>query len=346
MKFSRRTKRVVLGFSALGLTVFFLFLASVRYSVAVRDQKRYEEERAQLRPRVPDVVRVEERTVSQARRYAADLRPWMEADVPAEVSGRVVETFVEPGEKVEAGQALVRLDDTLAKIAVEQAKTKADETKRLLAEAAKLIQSRAISETAYQMQAAAARADQMVLAEATERLNRHVVRAPFAGTVNERLVDRGDAVNVNQPVATVLDLQRLRVRFAVSESDLAAFPTGKEIGLTLPSHPGILLHPKIDFCSVSADPATRLFRVEAVLENKGAGLPGGLQGVVRSEVRQFEGVPFVPVRAVRFSGRKSLVWEDAGEGEPVLSEVVVGPEIDGFYPVFEGLRVGDKVQIR
>jgi membrane fusion protein (multidrug efflux system) len=344
MQFSRRFKRVTLGFLALIAVVAFVLTASWRVADSIREKRRYETERADLRPPEPILVTAELRNLQRERRFAADLRPWMRADIPAEVSGRVTEVLVEAGDVVVVGQPLVRLDDTLARIAVDQARARLEESRRLLAEAERLLKSRAISATAYEAQAAAVRLDQATLAETAERLSRHTVRASFPGSVDLRMVDLGEAVNANQPVARVVDLEKLRVEFFVSEPDLAALAPGATVPLVLEHRPDLRLEPVVQFVSPAADPGTRLFRVEAVLPND-LGLPAGLQGIVMVGSRPFPHQPFVPSAAVEFSGRESFVWKVTPSGIE-RGAIRVGPEIDGFYPVLEGLSAGDQVEIR
>lgn len=346
MKFSRRKKRVILGFLALLFVVFFVIIGSFRFAESIREKQRYEEERAALVPPPPNFVVVENKSMPRIRRYAAQLRPWAQAGVAAEASGRVVETLVEAGDFVEEGTPLVRLDDRLASIAVDQARAQYEESVRLLEEASRLLETRAISRSAFETQSAAVSLDHANLEEARERLSRHEVRAPFSGFVDERLVDKGDAVNLNQPVVRLVDLEKLRVEFFVGERELESFEKGTRLELRLTARPGEVFYPAVDFQARSADPSTRLFRIEAVFENTEKPLPGGLQGVVEAAIEQYQNFPFVPAAAVRFEGRRSRVWKmDTDTGEGSVVEIRVGPEIDGFYPVLEGLRSGDTLLI-
>lgn len=298
-----------------------------------------------MKPPAPNVVVIESATRPQVRRYAAQLRPWMSANVPAEVSGRVVEVLVEAGTLVKSGQPLVKLDDRLATIAADRARANHEESERLLDEAKRLSQTRAISNTQYESQAALERITKAAMDESLELLARHTIRSPFDGVVNSRSVDIGDAVNSNQAVAEVVDLDRLRVELFVSENDLSAFPEGRKLELLVSAAPNAVFAPKVNFVSKSADPETRLFRVEAVLENTGD-LPGGLQGVVSNEIEVFKGLPMVPSMAVRFVGRETLVWKEDDSGNAAQTTITVGPELDGFYPVFQGLQTGDRIQVR
>jgi len=345
MRISKRTKRLVLGFFFLSLALAFLIIGSSRFAASARERQHYETERAALREPEAVVLTIEAGSRARIRAYPAQLLPWMRASVPAEVSGRVVEVFVEAGDSLTADQTIAKLDDRLASITLRGARATLEESKRLVAEATRLLANRAISQSEFEARQAELRSAEARHDEAQEVLARHTIRAPFHGVVNRRLVDVGDAVHVNQPVAEVVDLSKLRVELHVSEHDLGAFQLGAPIALEVSSAWGVSFAPTVDFVSRTADPETRLFRVEAVLDNTAA-LPGGLQAIARVEVDRFEGLPLVPAVAVRFSGRESMVWKLTPEGQPERVAIKVGPELDGFYPVFEGLAPGDRVMVR
>ncbi len=344
--YSRSAKRLILGFSALLVVLSFIIVGSMRWQEAQREKKRYQEEQAGLQAAPPKRHLVTQGDRVHRRQYSAVLRPWIEAEVPAQAAGLVVEVLVEPGDHVESGQVVARVDDRLAQLVVESALARYEEKQRLLAEANRLVKTRAISETQFQSAAAEARLAAALLAEAREQLDRHTVRAPFSGVVNARLVDVGDPVNQNQPAVQLLDLSKLRVEFFVSERDIQAFPRGRSLVLFLPSQPGEVFTPEVQFTSRAADPQTRLFRVEATLPNPEQRLPGGLQGVVEAEVAVFQDTILVPAMAVRFRGRQAEVLRETAAGDRETVAVEVGPEIEGFYPVLRGLQPGDVLLIQ
>jgi len=346
MAISRRAKRVILGFTFLVVLVVFIFVSSARFVAGMREKQRYEQERAELKPPLPNVHEVRVESHPRVRSYAAELMPWMEANVPAEAAGRVIAVPIEAGTQVKQGDVLAQLDETRARILLASALARHEEMQRLLAEGDRLRKSNVVSQTQYEAILAENRVTQANLEEAQDNLLKHTIRAPFDGFVNERLVDVGDAVNLNQPVATVVDLDQLRVIFSVSEQDLSAFTIGKKLDLRLLAYPEKTFHPEIRFLSRSADPGTRLFRVEAVLDNDGHDLPGGLQGRIEAEVERFANLPVVPGAAVRFRGRNAMVLKETGAGEPEWTTIQIGPELDGVFPVMEGLSAGDRILIR
>lgn len=345
MALTRRTKRAVLGILAMSAVVGVVLTSAARYLDAQRERQRYEEERKELMPPDPVAVEVAGESLVRERRFPAQLEPWVEAEVPSEVSGKVMETLVEAGSVVRQGDILARLDDRRARIAVEVAGARAQEAGRLLGEAERLQKSNVVSRTAYEAAASEAKVAAAQLDDARDMLARQNVVAPFDGVVERRMVDAGDAVNTNQPVARVVDLSRLRVKLSATAADLSAFRPGSEVEVWPSSGRGGPYRAVVRFVSPAADPATRLFAVEAELDNTKENLPGGLEGFVDAAVELFAEGPVVPASAVRFAGRDALVLKEV-DGRAVATKITVGPEIDGRYPVIEGLRTGERVFVR
>ena len=344
---ARRSKRAILAFAGLFLVVAVALAAIGRYFDSVEQQRRLQDEKSSLKEREDFIFTVEPRTVERERRYATAVDPWLVADVPAEVAGRVAEVKVEPGSLAKTGDPLVLLDDEIAASDYRRAEAKLVELQRLLGEAEKLGQSRVVSRT--QVEAVRAETRQADAEEdATKaRLEDHTIRAPFDGSVVERLVQVGEAVNVNQPVVRMVDTSRLRVVFYVNERDVASFPAGKKIQLRLPAAPGQVFEVPVVHVARASDAETRLFRVEGELPNTDLALRGGLTGEITAQVGLYENQLFIPTACVRLEGAGAYVLRvGQGEGAPESVRVRVGEELDGFYPVLEGLSAGDRLLVR
>lgn len=344
---ARKSKRAVLAFAGLLLVVAVLLAVVARYFQNVEQKRRLDEEKALLREREEFLYTVEPRTVERERRYAAAVDPWLVADVPAEVAGRVSKVLVEPGSIVEQGADLVHLDDEIAASDFRRSVAKLEELQRLLGEAETLSKSKVISRTQLEAVRSEARLADAEEDAARARLEDHTIRAPFDGSVVERFVQVGEAVNVNQPVARVVDTSRLRVVFYVNERDVASFPAGAEIKLRLPAAPGKIFEAPIVHVAQASDEATRLFRVEAELPNADLALRGGLTGEATAVVGLYEKQLFVPTACVRLEGAGAYVLRvGTGDAGPESVRVRVGEELDGFYPVLEGLSAGDRLLVR
>jgi len=349
---SRRHKRAAIGFLFLGATALILFFSVDRYTSNQLELERTKQDKAEIKPQPHNTYTVQRESRQQQRTYSAQIEPWMEAEVPAETAGRVTAVHVDPGSQVRAGALLVELDPATAKISLRASEARLREAKRLYEEAHRLQKEEVISRTEYEARRSAF---EVALAEydsAERQYQHHFIRAPFDGVVNERLVDIGDPVDLNKPVADLVDLTKLRVIFYVNDHDIHALKPGQELELKLAGLPGADLRPVIENMGRMADASTRLFRIEAVLNNPGQGVPAGISGTVAATVSDFQDLPFVPTSAVRLIGDKATVLkigttpdkEGIAASEAVTVEI--GPEVDGFYPVTDGLQEGDRILIR
>ena len=303
---ARRSKRAWLAFSGLFLLVAVLLSVVGRYFETVEQRRRLDEERSALREREDFLFTVESRTVERERRFPASVDPWLEANVPAELAGRVSEVKVEIGSRVAKGEVMVKLDEQIAASDFRRAVARLEERQRLLAQGEKLLRSRVASSTEVESLRAEVRLADAEEDAALARLERHAIRAPFAGSVVERLVQVGEAVNPNQPVVRMVDNSRLRVVFYVNERDIASFSAGSKVKLRLPAAPGRVFAVPVVNVAEASDVSTRLFRVEAELANPEMSLRGGLTGEVTAVVDSYRDQLFVPTACVRtFSGPPS-----------------------------------------
>lgn len=344
---SRRAKRAAIGFFFVGSIALILFFSVDRYMANQALIQRQNQEKAQIKPRPRHVHTVRRESRDQQRTFSAQIQPWIEAEVPAEVAGRVTAAYVEAGSQVQAGDLLVELDPKTAEINLRASEARLREVKRLFDEASRLLTDEVISRSEYE-----ARRSSFEVAQAEHDVNKrtydlHFIKAPFAGVVNERFVDVGDPIGLNEPVAMLVDLHKLRVIFYVNDRDILSLKPGKRLHLSAAGLDDRGLEPTIAHLGRMADASTRLFRVEAVLENDKIGLPGGISGTVAATLSSFDDIPFVPTSAVRLIGDKATVLKvSEGEALPEAVAVKIGPEVDGFYPVQAGLQEGDRVIIR
>jgi RND family efflux transporter MFP subunit len=163
------------------------------------------------------------------RRYLGEVRAIADAALTVGESGRVSEITVREGDRVEAGQLLLELDDRLARAQLGQARAtrkSIEVEKKYAKERVKIFERLAeadagsVGETEKQLteaQALAARgqaAKASVHAEA-ERVQRHRIVAPFAGVVAQRHVDPGDWLDPGQPAIDLVTDDRVEVQVRV-----------------------------------------------------------------------------------------------------------------------------------
>ena len=127
------------------------------------------------------------------------------------------------------------------------------------------------------------------------------VRAPFAGALQERVVELGDFVSRGDPIATYVDNRTLVVSADLSEFDAGFVDVGDQAEAHLAT--GETVQGSIRYVAPVAEEATRTFRVELEVDNS----DGALRIGGTAELR----IPAETVLAHRISP-SLLTLDDAG----------------------------------
>lgn len=279
------------------------------------------------------------------------------ATIRAEITGAVMQTYAEPGQRVGAGAVLARLDDSAirdqalsGRAAVATAQNAYDIAKRELERAEALVKAGAIAERdlerarngalAAQTQLANAQA---MAASAQKQLNKTQIVAPFAGVISERQANAGDVVSPGTALFTIVDPSTMRLQASVPTQALALVRVGLPVDFTVAGYESRRFTGRVTRVNPTADPATRQVRIIATIPNAGAVLVGGLfaEGRVAAETRTG---PVVPIAAVDERGvRPSVMRIKNGKVERVEIELGLRDDQSETVEVRSGLVPGDTV---
>jgi len=306
-------------------------------------------------PEAIAVVRAEE--IRSGPALSGQLSAETQATVRAEVSGAVLQTLVDVGAAVRAGQELARLDDSgirdqyiSARSGVTTAENSLQIAEREAERADALSKAGAIADrqrdqarnalTGAQSMLADARAR---LANAQKQLDKTVIKAPFSGVVSAKTANAGDFLSPGSAAFTIVNPSTMRLEASVSAEDLAAIRLGAPVEFTVNGYGNRKFTGRISSINPVADPATRQVRVIATIPNQGGTLVSGLfaEGRVSSEAHTSS---VVPSGAVDERGvRPSVMRLKAGKVEKV--EVVLGirDQTTETVEVRSGLIPGDTV---
>jgi len=110
--------------------------------------------------------------------------------------------------------------------------------------------------------------------QALELLDNTIIRAPFAGRLNELTLDVGEFVNAGDMVAEVLDNDPLAIVVQVPQQALARLSKGQPAEVSFIT--GQTRQGVVGFIGNNADTQTRTFRVELSVDNPESEMPAGL----------------------------------------------------------------------
>ncbi len=286
----------------------------------------------------------------------------LDASLSPRISGLIAEVMVDAGDEVKKGQALLKLDDTLARLALKredaalvEVQTRIAEAERLRREAdslsakgnlpKSLAKTRLAEETLAKAQLSGARA---VRAEQAERVNRHVLTAPFAGVIRQRLSAPGEWVEQGDIVFDLVSRESLRVDVLVPQHRLADVKLGQTVEVTVDAWPDRVFKGRVASRVSAADAQSRSFLIRVGLgEDAGDVLPGMSARVKFQWSGDSEGALSVPEDAVqRFPDGSTILWIVDEQDLAQRRSVQLGNEQGDRVLVLAGLIASDRVVVR
>jgi RND family efflux transporter MFP subunit len=176
---------------------------------------------------------------------------------------------------------------------------------------------------------------------AQKKLADAVIKAPVAGAVSERLVQPGEFIRENTPVATIVQVNPLKLKTAIQEKHAALIRPGQTVAFTVEAFPSRTFNGKVAYVSPAVDQTTRTFPVEALVDNGDRVLKPGFftKGVVHTHVD--DNVLAVPEDAISTLAGVSTVYV-IENGKARQQQVTLGARQDKRVEVVTGLK-GDEV---
>ena len=181
--------------------------------------------------------------------------------------------------------------------------------------------------------------------QARSALDNTLVIAPISGVISSLSAIEGQLVSSAQPVATIIDIDKVSLQFDVAENMINRLYIGQEVTVDIPYSLEGELKGKIDFISTAADARTQLYKVKVNITNKENKIKPGMSGSIKFNIESRQDVLVVRSRAIIDSQGEKLVYVVEDE-KAVQKEVVLGLDTGLYIEAKEGLKEGDLVIIK
>ena len=170
--------------------------------------------------------------------------------------------------------------------------------------------------------------------------------APVSGTVIVRSVNPGEVVAADKELLRIADLSSVWVIAQVYEKDLGKIRIGSGASVTSDAYPGRVIRGHVSYVDPAIDQTTRTAQVRVEVANPGQLLKIGMfVNVAFATVGGSEAtVPVIPKSAVQNVNNQQVVFVTTKEPNVfTMRPLRLGSEVNGFFPVFEGLTAGDQI---
>jgi multidrug efflux pump subunit AcrA (membrane-fusion protein) len=239
--------------------------------------------------------------------------------------GTVQEIFVETGDLVEQGQALVKLEDKQEHLTYLKAKNEY--------ELAKISSSPSTIEE-----------KQLTMEVARENYESKTLKSPFFGKIVEIFVEKGDFIEGSNDVIYLIDDTSYEVEVSVSEVDCLKVEVGQKVEIELDILKGQIFYGIVTKVSEYANTESGVVTVPVtiLLDEVSPYFKPGFSATAEIIVHSAEDVVIVPVTAIANGKQGDMVIRvDNNQAKPIPVKTGIS---DGYYQeVTEGLQEGDRI---
>jgi multidrug efflux system membrane fusion protein len=290
--------------------------------------------------------------------YSGVVRPRIESAVGFRVPGKIVQRFVNVGDRVEVNQVIARLDDTdlklaenSAKAAVAAARSRRNVASDNLERGKALLPKAIIAQAAYdtrrsEMDAAVAALDsaEAQLRQATNAVEYATLKADKVGIVTGVMGEPGQVASAGQTIITLAHAEETEIAVAVPEQDAGHLTIGQRAKITLWAGPPISLEGRVREIAGQADPASRTYTVRITVSGAPQIMRLGMTASVALEMDDEAAGVVVPLTALTESEGGPVVFVVDPLNEAVRKTPVrMGGIAEDGVKIVDGLHAGDVV---
>jgi membrane fusion protein (multidrug efflux system) len=266
-----------------------------------------------------------------------------EVKLQPEIAGRVTGVFFTEGSKVKKGDVLIRINDRELKAQLKGKEVEEKQASDLESRARRLLEVKGISQEEYDKVANTLKIIQSQKEVIEAQLAQTEIVAPFDGIIGLRYVSPGSYVSTDMLVATMQDVDPIKVEFSVPEKYVKQIKKGTEItvlvGDSKEEYKGSVyaVESKIDL-------ETRTIKARAKIPNPNGDLIPGSFAKVDITLEQLPNAIVIPSEAVipEMNGEKVFICVN-GKVRSVL--VKAGIRTESSIQIVEGLNPQDTLVV-
>jgi len=204
--------------------------------------------------------------------------PDKQARLAAEISGKIIETKIDKGDKVVKGQVIALIDQGDLPSQLERTKAVLS-VKRQEFKAAQSLKNRGLQGEVAYTNALAALTDARASVKTVElHLQHTTVVAPFDGVVEDLLIEQGDFVGIGDPIATLIDLKKLVIEANVNERHIQNINKNQQATIRFIDDSKV--QGSVRYLSQLSSPSTNTFAIEVEVPNPEQTIPAGVSAEV------------------------------------------------------------------
>lgn len=234
-------------------------------------------------------------------------------DISSKITGRIVEVLVEENQHVNAGDILVRLDDTALMATMRQMKAKLDNAEANYNRYQKLVESGAISRSEFDNVYADYLVAKTNYEKAASDVQDTVITTPIDGYIIGEPTPVGQTISsgISEPqvIMSVATLDDMQIEAMVDESDIGQVKVGQKVNFAVDAYPNETFTGKVRLISRKAETSNNVIYYKVYVDvddSKGKLLPT-MTARADFVIASAEDVLMVPLNCIYVEGKRRFV---------------------------------------
>ena len=265
--------------------------------------------------------------------------------ISPEYSGVLTQLNVKAGQRVSKGQVLARIDDGGMSAQLAQAENKLALDKTTFDRQKNLWDQKIGSEIQYLQTQTAYQSQQKMVKQMQAQLSKTVVRAPFSGTIDEVIVERGQVVAPGQALFRIVNLGNMYVTANVPENYLSKLKLNASVVVYLNAI-GKTYKGKVRQVGTYINPNNRTFSIEIAVPNPDDLLRPNQVAVLKIEDYINKNALLIPENILTENAAKEKIVYVVSEGKEtkVAQRIIeIGYTSGAMVEVKSGLKPGETI---
>lgn len=299
---NRLLKRIWRTLPALFLILLIIVIVSLSSRIKNESERIREEKREALHKEQPPLnvvaLEVNPMAIRDKLDLPAQVEPWIELNILAEVSGKIIRLLAAEGDHVNRDDLIALIDPRDYENELASVRAEYELAEKNLARTKDLFEAKLLTRARFDNDLSMVKKLEAAVKNAELRLERCSIRAPITGIINRLDAKEGLYLNVQDPVAVMLDISRVKVSVGIPESDVDSVRSLTHFDVTIEALEGRTVRGKKHFLSKSPESFAHLYKLEIEVPNAaGEILPGMFARVdiIKNEVPDSISVPLYSV---------------------------------------------------
>ncbi len=264
------------------------------------------------------------------------------AELHPEISGRITWLEVPEGAHIAKGTLIARINDADLQAQLQKSKVQLDLYEKTEARDRKLLDINGINQADYDLALNNVNSAKADIAYIQAQIDKTIVRAPFDGVIGLRQVSIGAYVSPTNVIATIQQLDKIKVDFTLPEQYSANVKKGAIVDVVIDVAGAIHRKAQIIAAEPQITATSRNIKVRALLE-EGKGHPGAFAKVYINAGADIKSI-LVPTNAIIPNDKNNQLIV-VKNGKAAFTDVRTGVREANNIEITEGVNPGDTVVV-